>query len=151
MLARRIVTVVATLLAVPGLGACGNAAGAQTRHTEPAASVPAAGTLVAPRDVPAAVRTGIGVRHVPPGFRLPPGSRVTALSDHESGASFTLTAPDPETVLSFFRRELPLGAFTIVADRAEADATSLGFRSADGWAGSVYATARRVTVAVRRA
>ncbi|MGK5683513.1 hypothetical protein [Actinoplanes sp. URMC 104] len=152
MLARRIATVVATLLAVAGAGACGSAAAtSERRHTEPAAVVPATGVRTPGRDVPAAARTETGVRHVPSTFRLPPGSRVTALSDAESGASFTLTAPDPEAVLSFYRRELPLAAFTIVADRAEHGATSLTFQDADGWAGTIFASTHRVTVAVRRA
>jgi hypothetical protein len=152
MIARRIGAVVATLLAVTGLGAC-SGADTEARRSEPAAvtPVPAAGVRTATRDVQAVARTETGVRNVPAAFRLPPGSHVTNLSDRDSGASFTLTAPGPETVLSFYRRELPLGAFTIVADRAERDATSLAFRNAEGWAGAIFATAHRVTVAVKRA
>jgi hypothetical protein len=154
MIARRIVTAVATLLAVTGLGACGREAVAeQQRRPEPAAIAPSPAAVVRPatRDTQAADRVPAGLRNVPSAFRLPPGSRVTALSDHESGASFTLDAPDPESVLSFYRSALPQGAFTIVADRAEPGATSLAFRNADGWAGMIYATTHRVTVAVRRA
>jgi hypothetical protein len=152
MIARRIATVVATLLAIPGLGA-GASAAAEARRTEPAtiAGAPAAELRTATRNLPA-VRTGeAAVRNVPSAFPLPPGSQVTDLSDVRSGASFTLTAPDPEAVLSFYRRHLPLGAFTIVADRAEHDATSLLFRDAEGWAGAIFATPHRVTVAVKHA
>ena len=152
MIARRIATVVATLLAVTGLGACGSS-GAETRRDEAAAVAPIPGPAprTVTRDVPAVARAATGVRHLPSAFPLPPGSRVTDLSDPASGASFTLTAPHPETVLSFYRRQLPLGAFTIVADRADHSATSLSFRDADGWAGVIYATTHRVTVAVKRA
>ncbi|WP_249998907.1 hypothetical protein [Actinoplanes sp. M2I2] len=149
MIARRIATVVATLLAA-GLGACGSPAVAERRSTEPAAVVPAAGTRVAQRDVQAAARAETTVRNVPSAFRLPPGSHLTTLTDAESGASFTLAAPGPEAVLSFYRRELSRGAFTIVADRVEPGATSLSFRDADGWAGTIYATTHRVAVAVKR-
>ena len=153
MIARRIVTAVATLLAVTGLGACGREAVAEPRRPEPVAIAPSPAAVIRPatRDLQAAEHAPAGIRNVPSAFRLPPGSRVTALSDHESGASFTLDAPDPESVLSFYRGELPRGAFTIVADRAETGATSLAFRNADGWAGMIYATTYRVTVAVRRA
>jgi hypothetical protein len=152
MIARRIATLMATLFAVTGLGACVSSATAGPRHTEAEAvaitPVRATETRTATR---ASARTGTGVRNVPSAFRLPPGSRVTALADHESGASFTLTAPGPEAVLSFYRGELPRGAFTIVSDRVEGGATSLAFRSPDGWAGIIYATAYRATVALRRA
>ncbi|MCY1137016.1 hypothetical protein OWR29_03335 [Actinoplanes sp. Pm04-4] len=153
MIARRIGTLVATLLAVAGAGACGNAATTDPRRNEQAAIAPApAAEVRAPaREVQAAAPAAVGVRNVPSAFRLPPGSRVTALADGESGASFTLTAPGPEAVLSFYRRELQRAAFTIVADHAEPGATSLSFRDADGWAGTIYATAQRATVAVRRA
>jgi hypothetical protein len=146
MIGRRIATVVATLLAVPGLGACGSPA-TETRRNEPAAIAPAP----APAPITRAVQAVARVRNVPAAFRLPPGSHVTDLSDRASGASFTLTAPDPEAVLSFYRRQLPLGSFTVVADRVDQGATSLSFRDADGWAGAIFATARRVTVAVKRA
>ncbi|GAA0461000.1 hypothetical protein Ade02nite_15420 [Paractinoplanes deccanensis] len=132
MLAKRIVTVVATLLAIPGLGARG-AAATETRRDEPAAIAPA----------PA--------RNLPPAFPFPAGSQVTRLSDGVSGASFTLTEPDPQTVLSFYRRELTRAPFTIVADRTEHGTTSLAFRDTTGWAGSIHATTHRVTVAVARA
>jgi hypothetical protein len=153
MIARRIATVVAGLLAVTGLGACGHAATTERRHPEPVsiAASPAAEVRPDTQAVPAVARARTAVRNVPAAFRLPPDSQMTALTDHESGASFTLATPDPEAVLSFYRRELPLGAFTIVADQAQHDTTSLAFRNADGWAGSIYATAYRVTVAVRRA
>ncbi len=152
MIARRIATVVAGLLAVTGLGACGHAATTERRHNDPVAiAAPAAEVRPDPQAVQAVARARTAVRHLPAAFRLPPDSQVTALTDHESGATFTLATPDPEAVLSFYRRELPLGAFTIVADQAQHDATSLAFRNADGWAGSIYATAHRVTVAVRRA
>src|SRR5690348_9770109 len=98
MIARRIVTVVAALLGLAGLGA--GSPGATTR------------------EIQAVARTEAAIRNVPSTFRLPPGSQVTNVSDAESGATFTLTAPDPEAVLSFYRRQLPLGAFTIVADRS---------------------------------
>ncbi|MBM2614935.1 hypothetical protein JIG36_05100 [Actinoplanes sp. LDG1-06] len=145
MFARRIVTVLATLLAVPGLGATSASAATTTdnRRSQPAAMVRAADTKAPVK------RVGTAVRNVPSAFPLPPGSRVTDLADRESGASFTLTEPDPETVLSFYRRELPR-AFTVLADRAETGATSLAFRDAQGWAGAIYATARRVTVSVKR-
>ncbi len=150
MIARRKATVVATLLAVAGLGAPGGAAVAEARRNEQAAIAPAPATGIRP--VSATARTTTVVRNVPSAFALPPGSRVTGLSDPESGASFTLTAPGSEAVLSFYRRELAQGAFTIVADRAEAGATSLAFRDdTDGWAGTVFATEHRVTVAVKRA
>lgn len=152
MIARRIATVVAGLLAVTGLGACGHAATTERRHNEPVTiAAPAADVRPDPQAVQAVARARTAVRNLPAAFRLPPESQVTALTDHEAGASFTLATPDPEAVLSFYRRELPLGAFTIVADQAQHDATSLAFRNADGWAGSIYATAHRVTVAVRRA
>jgi hypothetical protein len=153
MIARRIATLVATLFAVTGLGACGSAATAAPRRAEAVAIAPVRSTETRPatREVSATARTGTGVRNVPSAFRLPPGSRVTAVSDHESGASFTLTEPSPEAVLSFYRGELSAGAFTIVSDRAEPGATSLAFRSPDGWAGTIYATAYRATVALRRA
>ncbi|WP_250031424.1 hypothetical protein [Paractinoplanes maris] len=151
MIARRIATVVATLLAAAGLGACGSPPTTEREHSESAAIAPAAGTRTASRDVQAVARAETTVRNVPQAFRLPPGSRVTALSDSEAGASFTLAAPDPEAVLSFYRRELGRGAFTIVADQAGPDATSLSFRDTDGWAGTIYATPQRVAVAVRRA
>ncbi|NMO53769.1 hypothetical protein HH310_21620 [Actinoplanes sp. TBRC 11911] len=153
MIARRIATLLATLFAVTGLGAGGSPAAAGTRHTEAVTIAPArtSHTRPAAQDAPAAARTGTGVRNVPSAFLLPPGSRVTALSDHEAGASFTLTEPGPQAVLSFYRGELPQRAFTIVADRAEHGATSLAFRSPDGWAGMIYATAYRATVALRRA
>ncbi|MFI5897582.1 hypothetical protein ACIA5D_46595 [Actinoplanes sp. NPDC051513] len=153
MIARRIATLVATLLAVTGLGACGSAATVEARRNEPVAIAPGSADDVraATREVQAAARADAGVRHLPSAFRLPPDSRVTMLSDRESGASFTLTAPDPDAVLAFYRRELPRGAFTIVADRAGPDTTSLAFRNADGWAGEIYATPRWVAVAVRHA
>ncbi|MEV4348637.1 hypothetical protein AB0J83_29625 [Actinoplanes sp. NPDC049596] len=152
MFAKRIVTVLATLLAVPGLGACGSAA-TEARRDEPAAIAPspAAGARPITRDVQVAGRAQAAPRNVPAAFPLPPGSRVTSLSDPESGASFVLTAPGPEAVLSFYRRELAAGAFTIVADRAATDSTSLAFRDTAGWAGSIFATAHRVSVAVKRA
>ncbi|WP_306205179.1 hypothetical protein [Actinoplanes sp. RD1] len=141
MLARRIAAV---LLA--GAGVFGGA---------PAAS---AASVVAPASAPRQAAPGVRavaaaapvVRNAPAGFRLPPGSRVTDLADRASGASFTLVAPGPEAVLSFYRRDLPRAAFTIVGDRAADGATSLTFRDADGWAGAIFATPQRVTVAVRR-
>ncbi|WP_184951315.1 hypothetical protein [Paractinoplanes abujensis] len=153
MTARRFVTVLATLLAAPVLGACAPAA-----PTAPAPSAnearrgaPAAATVRTAREVRTVVRRP-AVHNLPSAFPLPPGSQVTDVTDRESGASFTLTAPDPEAVLSFYRRHLPLGAFTIVADRpTTAGATSLTFAGSDGWAGAIYATERRVTVAVKRA
>jgi hypothetical protein len=152
MIARRLATIMATLLAVTGAGACGSG-NADRRHPEPVAIAPTStiGGQTATRDSLAAARTQTSVKNVPAAFPLPPGSRVTDLSDRASGASFTLTAPDPQTVLSFYRRQLPLGAFTIVADRAEPDATSLSFLDNDGWAGAIFATAHRVTVAVKHA
>lgn len=132
MIARRIATAVATVLAA-------------------LAPLPVTGARASDREVEAAARTETGVRNLPSTFRLPPGSEVAGLSDQASGATFTLTAPPPEAVLSFYRRQLPLGAFTIVADRTDHDATSLSFRHAEGWAGQIYATAHRVTVAVKRA
>lgn len=149
MIARRIVTVLATLLAAPTIGACASPAPApEARRGEPATAT----VRAAAREARPVERRDTTVRNVPTAFPLPPGSTVTDLSDRKSGASFTLTAPDPEAVLSFYRRQLPRGAFTIVADRAAPDgATSLSFRDADGWAGAIYATARRVTVAVKRA
>lgn len=150
MIARRIGTVVATLLAVPGLGACGSPA-TEARRSEPAAIAPAPAPATPVRAVQAAARAGTAVRNVPAAFPLPPGSRVTDLADRDSGASFTLTAPDPQAVLSFYRRQLPLGAFTVVADRVDHGATSLSFRNAEGWAGAIFATTHRVTVAVKRA
>ena len=153
MIARRIATLVTTLLTFAGLGAYGGATTLEARHNEAAAIAPspASSARRTAREVHAAAQSATGVDHLPSAFRLPPGSEVTTLSDHESGASFTLTAPDPEAVLAFYRRELPRGAFTIVADRAGPDTTSLAFRNADGWAGEIYATPRWVTVAVRRA
>lgn len=152
MIARRIATVVATLLAVTGLGACGGAP-VESRRAEPAAVAPVAAsrTRTVAREVSVVTQAQAGVRNVPAAFRIPPGSRVTALTDRESGASFTLTELDPQSVLAFYRRELPAGAFTIVADRAGSDTTSLAFRNAEGWAGAIYATTHRVTVAVKRA
>ena len=150
MIARRIATVVATLLAVPGLGACVSPS-TEARRSEPSVVAPVPVTDTANREVQAVARTETHVRNVPSAFPLPPGSEVTNVSDRESGASFTLTAPNPESVLSFYRRQLPLGAFTIVADRTERDATSLAFRNAEGWAGEIFATTHRVTVAVKRA
>ncbi|MEU4420950.1 hypothetical protein AB0F81_10000 [Actinoplanes sp. NPDC024001] len=132
-IARRIAAMVATLLAVPALGACGTSA--EARRTE----------------VAAVARTAPAVRNLPSAFPFPPGSRVADLADRRAGASFTLAAPDPQAVLSFYRHHLPLSAFTIVADRSEPDASSLAFRNEEGWAGSIFATAHRVTVAVRRA
>ncbi|MFF5288417.1 hypothetical protein [Paractinoplanes globisporus] len=153
MIARRIATLVTTLLAVTGLGASGSATVLEARHKEPAAIAPgpASGARTTVREVRAGARAATAVHHLPSAFRLPPGSRVTTLSDHESGASFTLTAPDPDSVIAFYRRELPLGAFTIVAERAGPDTTSLAFRNADGWAGEIYVTTSWVAVAVRRA
>jgi hypothetical protein len=153
MIARRIATVVATLLAVAGTGASGGVT-IEARRSKPAvvAPVPAGDTRTVTRDVQAVARAGAAaVRNLPAAFRLPPGSSVTGVDDRESGASFTLTTPDPEAVLSFYRSSLPLGAFTIVADRVEHDATSLAFRNAEGWAGSIFATTHRVTIAVKRA
>jgi hypothetical protein len=139
----------AALLAVTG---CGSGT-AERRHPEPAAIAPPSmtGSPVVTRNVQAVARTQTVVKNVPAAFRLPPGSQVTDLSDHESGASFTLSAPDPQTVLAFYRRQLPFGAFTILADRSELNATSLAFRNEDGWAGTIHATAYRVTVAVKHA
>lgn len=153
MIARRIATLVTTLLAVTGLGACGSATTLEARRNEPVAIAPgpASGVRAAAREVQAAAPASTGVRHLPSAFRLPPGSRVTTLSDPESGASFTLAAPDPDAVLAFYRRELPRSSFTIVADRAGPDTTSLAFRDPDGWAGEIFATSHWVTVAVRRA
>ena len=151
MIARRIAAVVTALLAGAGVSACGSAASAQARREEPAAIIPATEIRPAARSLRPVARPTTLVRHAPSGFRLPPGSPVADLSDRESGASFTLTAPDPEAVLSFYRRDLARGAFTIVADRAEEGATSLAFRDAEGWAGTIFATAQRVTVAVKRA
>ncbi|MFG1994430.1 hypothetical protein ACGFJ7_31100 [Actinoplanes sp. NPDC048988] len=152
MFAKRIVTVLATLLAVPGLGACGGTA-TDTRRDEPAAiaPVPASGVRTVGRDLQAGAPAAVAPRNVPAAFPLPPGSRVTSLSDPESGASFVLSAPDPQAVLSFYRRELSRGAFTLLADRAAAETTSLAFRQDQGWAGTVFATTHRVTVAVKRA
>ena len=147
MIARRIAAAVTALLA--GAGTCGSAAPAEARRSEPAAVSRASEVRAAPRGVRAVARSSPAVRHVPAAFRLPPGSRVTGLADPYSGASFTLTSPDPAAVLAFYRRELPR-AFTVVADRAEDAATSLTFRDADGWAGAIFATEHRVTVAVRR-
>ncbi|GID31576.1 hypothetical protein [Paractinoplanes brasiliensis] len=149
MIARRLVTVLATLLAAPTLGACANPAPApEARRGEPTTAT----VRAAAREAHPAGRRETAVRNVPQAFPLPPGSHVTDLSDRGSGASFTLTAPDPESVLSFYRHQLPRGPFTIVADTSAPDgATSLSFRDADGWAGAIYATARRVTVAVKRA
>ena len=156
MIARRIAAVVAALLAGAGAGAgagaCGSATTAEARRNDqPAAIAPAPEARRAAPGVRAVARTSTVVRNVPSAFPLPTGSRVADLSDPESGASFTLTAPDPAAVLSFYRRELPRAAFTIVADRAEDDATSLSFRDAHGWAGAIFATTHRVTVAVKRA
>lgn len=152
MIARRIAAVVAALLAGAGVGACGSATTAEARRNDqPAAIAPAPEARRAASGVRAVARTSTVVRNVPSAFPLPAGSRVADLSDPESGASFTLTAPDPAAVLSFYRRELPRAAFTIVADRAEDDATSLSFRDAHGWAGAIFATTHRVTVAVKRA
>jgi hypothetical protein len=153
MIARRFGTLVATLLALTGAGACGNAAPTDQRRPEQAAiaPAPAAETRTPAHESQAAAATTTGVRNVPAAFRLPPGSRVTALADAESGASFTLAAPSPEAILSFYRDELRRSAFTIVADHAEPGATTLSFRDADGWAGTIYATAQRATIAVRRA
>ena len=150
MIAKRIAAVVAALLAGAGVGACGSATGTESRRTEPAAIAPASGSRPATQELRAVTRAGTVVRNVPSAFRLPSGSRVADLSDPKSGASFTLTAPDPAAVLSFYRRELPRAAFTILSDRAEDGATSLAFRDADGWAGAIFATAHRVTVAVKR-
>lgn len=147
MIARRIAAVVAAVLAAAGAGASTAAA----RRDEPAAIAPAAEGRPATQEFRAVTHPGTVVRNVPAAFRLPSGSRVADLSDRKSGASFTLTAPDPEAVLSFYRRELPRAAFTILSDRAEDGATSLAFRDADGWAGAIFATAHRVTVAVKRA
>ncbi|WP_127503010.1 hypothetical protein [Actinoplanes solisilvae] len=150
MIGRRIATLVATLLAIPAVGACGSPA-TDARRSERAAIAPApAAATSAVRGSTRAVAAA-SVRNVPAAFPLPPGSRVTDLSDRASGASFTLTAPDPQTVVDFYRRQLPLGAFTVVADRVDQGATSLSFRDAEGWAGAIFATARRVTVAVKRA
>ncbi len=153
MIARRIATLVTTLLTFAGLGACGTATILEARHNEPVAIAPSPASIArtAARTVHAAAQAATGVNHLPSAFRLPPDSQVTMLCDRKSGASFTLTAPDPEAVLAFYRRELPRGAFTIVADRAGPDTTSLAFRNADGWAGEIYATPRWVTVAVRHA
>ncbi|HEX5203619.1 hypothetical protein ACFQS1_11000 [Paractinoplanes rhizophilus] len=152
MIARRIATLVTTLLTFAGLGACGSATTLEPRRNEPAAIAlsPVGGARTTVRESHAG-QAATGVNHLPSAFRLPPGSQVTTLRDHESGASFTLTAPDPEAVLAFYRRELPRRAFTIVSDRAGPDTTSLAFRNADGWAGEIYATPRWVTVAVRHA
>nr|WP_296065409.1 hypothetical protein [uncultured Actinoplanes sp.] len=148
MTTRRITTMMATLLAVTGLGACADPAteSQRTGRAEIAAEV-----RTSAHGAVAAARTDPTVRNVPSAFRLPPGSRVTALSDREAGASFTLTAPDPQAVLAFYRRELGRGTFTIVTDRTDDGATSLSFRDRDGWAGAIFATTHRVTVAVRRA
>lgn len=151
MIARRFATAVAALLAVAGSGACGGVT-TPTRRTEAAAIAPGPATAVrAITPAQASTRTENGVRNVPPAFPLPPGSSVTDLLDRESGASFTLTAPDPQAVLSFYRRQLPRGPFTIVADRTEPGATSLAFHDDEGWAGTIFATTHRVAVAVRRA
>src|SRR5690349_21237661 len=153
MIARRIATLVTTLLTFAGLGACGSATTVEARRDEPAAIAPgrAGSVRTTVREIHAAARAATGVNHLPSAFRFPPGSQVTRLADHAPGASFTLTAPDPEAVLAFYRRELPRGAFTIVADRAGPDTTSLAFRNAEGWAGEIYATPRWVAVAVRHA
>ncbi|MBU2666212.1 hypothetical protein KOI35_22175 [Actinoplanes bogorensis] len=149
MIARRIATAVATLLALAGAGACGSAPApaGDARRLEPAAIAP--GAPAARPVARAVVAAAPGVRNMPAALRLPPGSQVTGLSDRESGASFTLTAPDSAAVLAFFRSELPRG-FTIVADRTDHGATSLSFRDSGAWAGTIFATAQRVTVAVRR-
>lgn len=149
MIMRRISTMMATLMAVTGLGACAGPATTESRRTDPVA-IAAAVRLPVP-GAQTATRAEPAVRNVPSAFRLPPGSSVTALSDREDGASFTLTAPDPAAVLAFYRRELPRDAFTIVADRTDDGATSLSFTDVDGWAGAIFATTHRVTVAVRRA
>lgn len=151
MLARRIAAVLAAVLAGTGAGACTTGAAEARRHDQSAAVIPAAEPRPAIREVPAVAPAGPVVRNVPSAFRLPPGSRVTDLTDRASGASFTLTAPGPESVLSFYRRDLPRAAFTIVTDHAADGGTSLTFRDENGWAGAIFATAHRVTVAVKRA
>ncbi|MEU4243302.1 hypothetical protein [Actinoplanes sp. NPDC026619] len=174
MIAKRFATVVAALVAVVGAGAGGTVT-AEARRTEAAAVTP--GRSVVGRTAARAVgstqtgstqtgltqtgltQTGLtqtgmtqtGMTNVPAAFALPPGSNVTRLSDQESGASFVLTAPDSQTVLAFYRRQLALGSFTIIGDRTEHDATSLAFRDAGGWAGAIFATAHQVAVALKRA
>jgi hypothetical protein len=149
MIMRRISTMMATLLAVTGLGAGASLTTTESRRTGPVAI--AAEVRPTTASARTAGRTEPAVRNVPSAFQLPPGSRVTALSDRAAGASFTLTAPDPQAVLAFYRRELPRGPFTIVADRTADGATNLSFSDANGWAGAIFATTNRVTVAVRRA
>ncbi|WP_305788942.1 hypothetical protein [Symbioplanes lichenis] len=142
MLARRIAAVVAAVVAGAGAAAA-SAVSASAAVAAPAPRLAAPGVRTMAPGAPV-------VRNLPAAFRLPPGSRVTDLSDRASGASFTLADPGPEAVLSFYRDSLPRAAFTIVADRVTDGTTSLAFRDDAGWAGAIFATPQRVTVAVRR-
>src|SRR3954447_5214928 len=120
MIARRIATLVTTLLTFAGLGACGSATTLEARHNEPVAIAPgsASSARTTVREIRAATHAAAGVSHLPSAFRLPPGSQATTLSDHDHGPPFTLTRLRPEAVLGFHQPEALGGAFTVVADRA---------------------------------
>lgn len=79
----------------------------------------------------------LGVQHVPFFFRFPPGSTIENLQDPPTGASFTLTAPDPDTTLPFYRAALPAGHFTVTDEVTDGDTTTLTFTDSDGWQGTL--------------
>ena len=79
----------------------------------------------------------LGVQNVPFFLRFPPGSEIKDLQDPPTGASFTLTAPDPATTLPFYRAALPAGHFTVTDEVTNGGTTTLTFTDSDGWRGKL--------------
>jgi hypothetical protein len=147
MALKRFAALLAAAFAVSGLSAC-----ARPEPVPAAVSVPAANRLHEVRGEGRAL-TGaeVSVVHVPEAFRFPPGSKVDDVDDRASGASFTLVEPDPEAAVAFYRLWLPVGFFAVTTDKVEDGTTTLAFTGDDGWAGSIFATANRVAIALRHA
>ncbi|MFD1321063.1 hypothetical protein [Micromonospora sonneratiae] len=103
---------------------------------------------------PAAVAmTGreLGVTNLPFNFRFPPGTKLANVSDPVDGASFTLVAPDPQTVLAFYRQYLPTGFIDIVSDETANGATVVRFQKDEGeWTGTITVTADQVRITTRK-
>ena len=79
----------------------------------------------------------LGVRHVPFFLRFPAGSTIENLQDPPTGASFTVTTPDPASMLPFYRAALPAGHFTVTDEVTDGEVTTLTFTDSDGWQGKL--------------
>jgi hypothetical protein len=147
MVLKRIAALLAAAFAVTGLSAC-----ARPEPVSSAVSAPAASRVERVRsDGRALTAADVSITHVPESFRFPPGSKVDGVDDRPSGASFTLVQPDPAATVAFYRLWLPVGFFAITTDKIEDGTTTLAFTGDDGWAGSIFATANRVAIALRHA